>query len=67
MMHSLTCFRATCHGTLEYTPENRTGALYECAECGSGISQEFIEELAEEDSILAELAQELLDGIGEEQ
>jgi len=56
---SLHCYKNRCNGTLTRSNPD-SGGLYECDECGAGINQEPVEELAGGDGPVAQLATTLL-------
>jgi len=59
---NLTCPRVACHGELEYLGDDGCAALYQCEECSETLNQRGIEELADDDGPLGELASVLLEG-----
>lgn len=62
----LDCYRVGCTGTLAYYGDDDSDTLYECRECDTELSQEYVAQLAEDDGPIAKLAKVLLAGYYEE-
>lgn len=58
---NLSCYRVDCHGEFEPCGAG-DDSLYRCSECGSELQQSGVEELAEDDGPVGQLAQVLLEG-----
>lgn len=59
--NELDCYFNDCTGTLEYLGDDADDpALFRCRDCGDEYSQEKVEELAEMDGAISELAEVLL-------
>jgi len=61
MTANLSCYRVNCHGEFERCDAS-DDRLYECDECGSELKQAGVEELAQDDGPVGQLAQVLLEG-----
>jgi len=59
---NLSCPRVSCTGEFERVGESDETTLYRCRDCGETLAQGGIEDLADQDGALGQLAKALLEG-----